>query len=209
MKYNLRLFALFARSRQGARLAASILLILVLLMLVPDQLTGVPFRDGVANLLVVAVSLLPSASLAVHFHSPMLELERIGADWRFAALRAVWFFFIALALVCGAIGVQLFVTVDPAVMWVTCRNILLSMGVAWVAALTMPSAYSWVPGTLFVGAVWILGTNTATGDPAIWSVPNYPMDSALAWTISGITFVVAWLGYALLSPNSPEVRWLA
>ncbi|MFJ9636299.1 hypothetical protein [Streptomyces sp. NPDC101178] len=81
------------------------------------------------------------------------------------------------------------------------RNVVGATGVTAAAAVVLGARASWLPMTVYGGAVYLAAPRTPGGAAAYWAWPMQPGPEAAAWAVAGTAYVV---GAALLALRGPH-----
>lgn len=167
----------FARSRGAVRLAVVLPLCLGLCLLVPRDLSPVPFQLAVSTRFWVLAAALAPASVPVLMTSPFGPLELTGTA-RPAILHLGWSTLLLITL--AAPGLLAFgISGDTGVVLV--RNALLMVGLGLLAAVLLPSVVAWMVPLAVLMLCFLYGTVDQAGTPHAWAVLLLDASVAPAW----------------------------
>ncbi|MFE7482890.1 hypothetical protein [Streptomyces sp. NPDC057552] len=165
-----------------------------------DWLQDQPGFDHTARVPVLALApLLAAAAIGTGLHSHTEELDRTAVrPWwprRLAYLLALT----ALAACALALAVPGHPERFGAPAMV--RNVVGATGVTAAAAALLGARASWLPMTVYGGAVYLAAPRTPGGAAAYWAWPMQPGPEAAAWAMAGTAYAV---GAALLVLRGPR-----
>ncbi|MFD5984101.1 hypothetical protein [Streptomyces cyaneofuscatus] len=191
---------LYLRSRALPATLAALAAIAVLAAWAADRLQDRPEFDHTARVPVLALApLLAAAAIGTGLLSHTEELDR-------TAVRRWWprrlTYLLALtALTAGALALAVPGHPEqfgaPAVV----RNVVGATGVTAAAAALLGARASWLPMTVYGGAVYLAAPRTPGGAAAYWAWPMQPGPEVAAWVMAGTAYVV---GAALLALRGPH-----
>ena len=198
LTWHLRLFTLFAKSRNLATLFVTAVLSSGASALMPQVLSEVPIITTTNTV----VPLLVAPAIAICFWtfcvpSASSELEKFIPRRRIGALHAAWYL--------GSTTVILLFLLAP--IWllrpiagaelVLIRNALLAIAIACVCGQLLSQRVSWLPLFIYTLASWVFGTRDESASPAIWAFFNYPVTSLTVGLIAVLTWLVVGIWYCL------------
>ncbi|MEU3975522.1 hypothetical protein [Streptomyces bacillaris] len=195
-----RLPVLYLRSRALPATLATLAGVALLAAWAADWLQSRPQFDHTARVPVqVLAPLLAAAAIGTGLFSYTEELDR-------TAVRRWWprrlTYLLALtALAAGALALAVPGHPEQFGAPAMVRNVLGATGVTAAAATVLGARASWLPMTIYGGAVYLAAPRTPGGAAAYWAWPMQPGPQAAAWAVAGTAYVV---GAALLALRGPR-----
>ncbi|MFJ1881205.1 hypothetical protein [Streptomyces sp. NPDC088137] len=185
---------LYVRSRALPLTAATLAGIALVAAWAADWLQDQPYFDHTARVpVVVLATLLASSAIGTGLHSHSDELDRTAVR-RWWPLRLVHL----LALTAVTAGVlAAAVPGHPEEFGVPAmvRNVLGATGVAAASAALIGARLSWLPMTVYGGAVYLAAPRDPGGAAAVWAWPMQPGPQGAAWAVAVTAYAA---GAALL-----------
>ncbi|MFJ2376152.1 hypothetical protein ACIOZL_25690 [Streptomyces sp. NPDC087769] len=174
---------LYLRSRALPLTAATLAGIALVAAWAADWLQDQPYFDHTARVPVVVLApLLASSAIGTGLHSHSDELDRTAVR-RWWPLRLVHL----LALTAVTAGVlAAAVPGHPEEFGVPAmvRNVLGATGVAAASAALIGARLSWLPMTVYGGAVYLAAPRDPGGAAAVWAWPMQPGPQGAAWAVA-------------------------
>jgi hypothetical protein len=175
--------ALYIRSRALPLTTAALTGIVVAAAWAADRLQAQPHFDHTARVPVVVLApLLASAAIGASLHSHSDELDR-------TAVRRWWprrlLHLVALTvLATGALALS--VPGHPEAFGAPgmLRNVLGATGVTAASAALIGARLSWLPMTVYGGAVYLAAPHAPGGPAAFWAWPMQPGPQTGAWVVA-------------------------
>ncbi|WP_327369827.1 hypothetical protein [Streptomyces sp. NBC_01217] len=184
---------LYIRSRALHLTAAALTCTVLVAAWAADWLEDQPYFDHTARIPVLALApLLASAAIGTSLYTHSDELDRTAVR-RWWPLRLLHL----LALTVPAAGaLALAVPGHPEAYGAPgmVRNVLGATGVAAASAALIGARLSWLPMTVYGGAVYLAAPHTPGGAAAVWAWPMQPGPQGAAWTVA----LTAYAGGAVL-----------
>ncbi|MEU3206719.1 hypothetical protein ABZ702_23190 [Streptomyces cyaneofuscatus] len=197
---RLGLPVLYLRSRALPATLAALAATAVLAAWAADRLQDRPEFDHTARVPVLALApLLAAAAIGTGLLSHTEELDR-------TAVRRWWprrlTYLLALtALAAGALALAVPGHPEHFGAPAMVRNVVGATGVTAAAAALLGARASWLPMTVYGGAVYLAAPRTPGGAAAYWAWPMQPGPEVAAWVTAGTAYVV---GAALLALRGPR-----
>ncbi|MFF1919565.1 hypothetical protein ACFVW8_03190 [Streptomyces sp. NPDC058221] len=174
---------LYIRSRGLPRTVAALACVVLLAAWAADWLEDQPGFDHTARVPVLVLApLLVSAAVGTSLYAAADELDR-------TAVRRWWprrlTHLLALTLPAAA-ALALAVPGHPEAFGAPgmVRNVLGASGVAAASAALVGARLSWLPMTVYCGAVYLAAPRTPGGAAALWAWPMQPGPQAGAWFVA-------------------------
>ncbi|MFB6816870.1 hypothetical protein ACFCV8_20230 [Streptomyces sp. NPDC056347] len=158
-----------------------------------------PRFDHTARVPVVVLApLLAAAAIGTGLHSHSEELDRASARrwWP----RLLLHLLVATALVAGALAAAVPGHPEAFGAPAMVRNVLGSTGVTAASAALFGARSSWLPMTVYGGAVYLAAPDVPGGAAALWAWPLQPGPESGAWLVAGAAYAA---GAALLAVRGP------
>ena len=174
---------LYLRSRALPLTAAALTGIVLLAAWAADWLEDRPYFDHSARVPVLVLApLLASAAIGTGTHSHTEELDR-------TAVRRWWprrlFHLLALtALAAGALALAVPGHPEEFGAPGMVRNVLGATGLTAAAAALLGARLSWLPMTVYGGAVYLAAPRAPGGAAAVWAWPMQPGPQPAAWAVA-------------------------
>lgn len=148
-----------------------------------------PYFDHTARIPVVVLApLLASAAIGTSLHAPSDELDRTGVRrwWP----RRLLHLLVLTVLTTGALA--LVVPGHPEAFGgpAMVRNALGATGVAVASAALIGARLSWLPMTVYGGAIYLAAPRTPGGAAAVWAWTMQPGPQAGAWAVALTAYAV-------------------
>ncbi|MFE7237983.1 hypothetical protein [Streptomyces sp. NPDC057582] len=183
---------LYIRSRALPLTTAALAGIVLIAAWAADWLQDHFDHTGRVPVLVLA-PLLASAAISTGMHAHTAELDR-------TAVRPWWprrLLHLLTLTVCATGALALAVPGHPAAFGAPgmVRNMLGATGVAAGSAALIGARLSWLPMTVYSGAVYLAAPRTPGGAAAVWAWPMQPGPQGAAWAVAVAAYVA---GGALL-----------
>lgn len=186
--------ALYVRSRALPLTAAALTGIVLVAAWAADWLQDQPHFDHTARVPVLVLApLLASAAIGASLHSHSDELDR-------TAVRPWWprrlLHLLALTvLATGALALSVPGHPEEFGAPGMVRNVLGATGVTAASVALIGARLSWLPMTVYSGAVYLAAPRTPGGAAAVWAWPMQPGPQGAAWAVAVAAYVA---GGALL-----------
>lgn len=206
MTVRLGLPVLYLRSRALPATLAALAAVAVLAAWAADWLKDRPEFDHTARLPVLALApLLAAAVIGTGFLSHTEELDR-------TAVRRWWprrlAYLLALtALAAGALALPVPSHPEQFGAPAMVRNVVGATGVTVAAAALLGARTSWLPMTVYGGAVYLAAPRTPGGAAAYWAWPMQPGPEVAAWVMAGTAYAVGAALLALRGPHPNRDHW--
>lgn len=145
-----------------------------------------PYSDHTARIPVVVLApLLASAAIGTSLHADSDELDR-------TAVRRWWPRRLLALTVLTTVALALAVPGHPEAFGgpAMVRNVLGATGVAVASAALIGARLSWLPMTVYGGAVHLAAPRTHGGAAAVWAWPMQPGSQAGAWAVALTAYAV-------------------
>ncbi|MGW1407464.1 hypothetical protein [Streptomyces sp. NPDC002403] len=174
---------LYIRSRALPLTAATLACITLVAAWAARWLQDQPYFDHTARVPVVVLApLLASGAIGtgLHAHSDELDRTAVGRWWPRRLLHL-------LALTAAAAGaLALAVPGHPEAFGAPAmlRNVLGATGVAAASVALLGARLSWLPMTVYGGAVYLAAPRTPGGAAAVWAWPMQPGPQEAAWVVA-------------------------
>ncbi|MGW8883974.1 hypothetical protein [Streptomyces sp. NPDC055749] len=194
--------ALHLRSRALPLTAAALTAIVLVAAWAADWLEDRPYFDHTARVPVLVLApLLASAAIGTGLYSYSDELDRTAVrPWWPHRLR----YLLGLtALTAGALALA--VPGHPEAFGAPgmVRNVLGATGVAAAGAALLGARLSWLPMTVYGGAVYLAAPRTPGGAAAYWAWPMQPGPQPAAWAVA-LTVYAAGAALLVVRGARPE-----
>ncbi|WP_411080957.1 hypothetical protein [Streptomyces sp. cmx-18-6] len=194
------LTVLYLRSRALPATLAALAGIALFAGWAADWLQDQPGFDHTARVPVLALAPpLAAAAIGAGLHSHTEELDRTAARpwWP----RRLAYLLLLTALAAGALALAVPGHPERFGAPAMVRNVLGATGVTAAAAALLGARASWLPMTVYGGAVYMAAPRTPGGAAAYWAWPMQPGPQAAAWAMAGAAYAV---GAALLVVRGPR-----
>ncbi|MET9661746.1 hypothetical protein [Streptomyces sp. NPDC006510] len=185
---------LYFRSRALPLTAATLACVALVAAWAAHWLQDQPYFDHTARVPVVVLApLLVSAAIGTSLHSHTDELDRTAASrwWPRRLLHLLALTAAAAGALAAAVPGHPEAYGVPAMV----RNVLGATGVAAASAALLGARLSWLPMTVYGGAVYLAAPRTPGGAAAVWAWPMQPGPQGAAWAVAVTAYVA---GAALL-----------
>ncbi|GGV78923.1 hypothetical protein GCM10015535_14480 [Streptomyces gelaticus] len=185
---------LYIRSRALPLTLATLTGIVLVAAWAAHWLQDQPYFDHTARVPVVVLApLLASAAIgtSLHAHSDELDRTAVGRWWPRRLLHLLALTVPAAGALAAAVPGHPEAFGAPAMV----RNLLGATGVAAAAAALLGARLSWLPMTVYGGAVYLAAPRTPGGAAAVWAWPMQPGPQEAAWAVAVTAYAV---GAALL-----------
>ncbi|MGW2476397.1 hypothetical protein [Streptomyces sp. NPDC001665] len=187
---------LYLRSRALPRTAAAVACTALLAAWAAYWIQAQPTFDHSARVPVLVLApLLVSSAIGTSLYAPADELDR-------TAVRRWWPRRLAhlLALtVPAAAALALAVPGHPEAFGAPgmVRNVLGATGITAAAAALIGARLSWLPVTVYIGAVYLAASHTPGGAASVWAWPMQPGPQVGAWATAAAAFAAGAALYAV------------
>lgn len=191
---------LYLRSRAVPRTAAVLTCVVLVAAWAADWLVSrTYFNHGARVPVLVLAPMLVSAAIGTSLYAPADELDR-------TAVRRWWprrLLHLLALTVPAAAALALAVPGHPAEFGAPgmVRNVLGATGVAAASAALIGARLSWLPMTVYSGAVYLAAPRTPGGAAAVWAWLMQPGPQAGAWVVASVAYAV---GAALFAVRGPR-----
>ncbi|MEE1769628.1 hypothetical protein PUR34_16110 [Streptomyces sp. JV185] len=186
---------LYIRSRALPLTAATLVCITLVAAWAAHWLQDQPYFDHTARVPVVVLApLLASAAIGTGLHSHSDELDRtaVGRWWP----RRLLHLLVLTALTAGALAAAVPGHPEAFGAPAMVRNVLGTTGVAAASVALLGARLSWLPMTVYGGAVYLAAPRTPGGAAAVWAWPMQPGPQEAAWVVAVTAYAA---GAALLA----------
>ncbi|MGW0959038.1 hypothetical protein ACWD4K_08365 [Streptomyces gelaticus] len=186
---------LYIRSRALPLTLATLTGIVLVATWAAHWLQDQPYFDHTARVPVVVLApLLASAAIgtSLHAHSDELDRTAVGRWWPRRLLHLLALTVPAAGALAAAVPGHPEAFGVPAMV----RNLLGATGVAAAAAALLGARLSWLPMTVYGGAVYLAAPRTPGGAAAVWAWPMQPGPQEAAWAVAVTAYAA---GAALLA----------
>ncbi|MFG3526274.1 hypothetical protein ACGF8B_05995 [Streptomyces sp. NPDC047917] len=193
---------LYLRSRALPLTAATLAGIALVAARAADWLQDQPHFDHTARVPVVVLApLLASAAIGTGLHSHSDELDR-------TAVRRWWprrllHLLVLTALAAGALAAAVPGHPEEFGVPAMVRNVLGATGVAAASAALLGARLSWLPMTVYGGAVYLTAPRAPGGAAAVWAWPMQPGPQGAAWAVA-VTVCAAGAALLVVRGARPE-----
>ncbi|MFG2625587.1 hypothetical protein [Streptomyces sp. NPDC048473] len=180
---------LYIRSRALPLTTAALTCIVLVAAGAAHWLETRPYFDHTARVPVLALApLLASAAIGTSLHAQSDELDR-------TAVRRWWprrllHLLILTVLTTGALALAVPGHPEAFGAPAMVRNVLGATGVAAASAALIGARLSWLPMTVYGGAVYLAAPRTPGGAAAVWAWPMQPGPQGAAWAVALTAYVV-------------------
>ncbi|MEU9314399.1 hypothetical protein [Streptomyces sp. NPDC048295] len=184
---------LYIRSRALPLTAATLACIALVAAWAARWLQDQPYFDHTARVPVVVLApLLASAAIGtgLHTHSDELDRTAVGRWWPRRLLHLLALTAVTAGALAAAVPGHPEAFGAPAMV----RNVLGATGVAAASVALLGARLSWLPMTVYGGAVYLAAPRTPGGAAAVWAWPMQPGPQEAAWVVA----VTAYAGGAAL-----------
>ncbi|WP_330240720.1 hypothetical protein [Streptomyces sp. NBC_00525] len=188
--------SLYLRSRAVPRTAAALGGVVLLAAWAAHWLVAQPnFDHGARVPVLVLAPLLAASAIGTSLYAAADELDR-------TAVRRWWprrlLHLLALAVPAGA-ALALAVPGHPEAFGAPgmIRNVLGATGVTAAAAALIGARLSWLPMTVYGGAVYLAAPRTPGGAASVWAWPMQPGPQVWAWATASALFAAGAALYAV------------
>ncbi|MGW2182417.1 hypothetical protein ACWCXX_30890 [Streptomyces sp. NPDC001732] len=195
-----RLPLLYARSRGLLLTVATLACVALVAAWAAHWLEGRPRFDHTARVPVVVLApLLASAAIGtgLHTHSDELDRTAVRRWWPRRLLHLLALTALTAAALAAAVPGHPEAYGAPGMV----RNVLGATGVAAASAALIGARPSWLPMTVYGGAVYLAAPAVPGGAAAVWAWPMQPGPQGASWAVAGTAFVA---GAALLAVRGPR-----
>ncbi|MFC9243558.1 hypothetical protein ACFT7S_05735 [Streptomyces sp. NPDC057136] len=197
-----RLPVLYLRSRALPLTATALTGIVLVAAWAADWLEDRPYFDHTARVPVLVLApLLASAAIGTGLHSYTDELDRTAVR-RWWPLRLAHLLGLT-ALTAGALALAVPGYPEEFGYPGMVRNVLGATGVAAAGAALLGARLSWMPMTVYGGAVYLAAPRTPGGAAAFWAWPMQPGPQPAAWAVA-LTVYVAGAALLVVRGARPE-----
>ncbi|MCX5109404.1 hypothetical protein OOK13_12845 [Streptomyces sp. NBC_00378] len=186
---------LYIRSRALPLTATTLTCITLVAAWAAHWLQSRPYFDHTARVPVVVLApLLASAAIGTSLHSHSDELDRtaVGRWWP----RRLLHLLVLTAVTAGALAAAVPGHPEEFGVPAMVRNVLGATGVAAASVALLGARLSWLPMTVYGGAVYLAAPRTPGGAAAVWAWPMQPGPQGAAWAVAVTAYVA---GAALLA----------
>ncbi|WP_432149751.1 hypothetical protein [Streptomyces sp. bgisy029] len=197
---RLGLPVLYLRSRALPATLAALVGIAVLAAWAADWLQSRPEFDHTARLPVLALAPLLAATVigtGLLSHTEELDRTAVRRWWP----RRLAYVLTLTALAAGALALAVPGHPEEFGAPAMVRNVVGATGVTAAAAVVLGARASWLPMTVYGGAVYLAAPRTPGGAAAYWAWPMQPGPEVAAWAVAGTAYGV---GAALLALRGPH-----
>lgn len=191
---------LYLRSRAVPRTAAVLTCVVLVAAWAADWLVSrTYFNHGARVPVLVLAPMLVSAAIGTSLYAPADELDR-------TAVRRWWprrlLHLLALAVPAAA-ALALAVPGHPAEFGAPgmVRNVLGATGVAAASAALIGARLSWLPMTVYSGAVYLAAPRTPGGAASVWAWLMQPGPQPGAWVVASVAYAVGAVLFAVRGPR--------
>lgn len=191
---------LYLRSRAVPRTAAVLTCIVLVAAWAADWLVSrTYFNHGARVPVLVLAPMLVSAAIGTSLYAPADELDR-------TAVRRWWprrLLHLLVLTVPAAAALALAVPGHPAEFGAPgmIRNVLGATGVAAASAALIGARLSWLPMTVYGGAVYLAAPRTPGGAASVWAWLMQPGPQPGAWVVASVAYAA---GAALFAVRGPR-----
>lgn len=191
---------LYLRSRAVPRTAAVLTCIVLVAAWAADWLVSrTYFNHGARVPVLVLAPMLVSAAIGTSLYAPADELDR-------TAVRRWWprrLLHLLALTVPAAAALALAVPGHPAEFGAPgmIRNVLGATGVAAASAALIGARLSWLPMTVYGGAVYLAAPRTPGGAASVWAWLMQPGPQPGAWVVASVAYAA---GAALFAVRGPR-----
>lgn len=192
--------ALYLRSRAVPRTAAVLTCIVLVAAWAADWLVSrTYFNHGARVPVLVLAPMLVSAAIGTSLYAPADELDR-------TAVRRWWprrLLHLLALTVPAAAALALAVPGHPESFGAPgmIRNVLGATGVAAASAALIGARLSWLPMTVYGGAVYLAAPRTPGGAASVWAWLMQPGPQSGAWVVASVAYAA---GAALFAVRGPR-----
>ncbi|MFD4941718.1 hypothetical protein ACFVYE_11185 [Streptomyces sp. NPDC058239] len=186
---------LYIRSRALPLTVASLTCIVLVAAWAAHWLEDQPYFDHTARVPVIVLApLLASAAIgtSLHAHSDELDRTAVRRWWPRRLLHLLALTVLATGALALAVPGHPEEFGAPGMV----RNVLGATGVAAASAALIGARLSWLPMTVYGGAVYLAAPHTPGGAAAVWAWPMQPGPQGAAWAVALSAYVI---GAALLA----------
>ncbi|MFF3127278.1 hypothetical protein ACFVRD_34365 [Streptomyces sp. NPDC057908] len=186
---------LYIRSRALPLTIATLTCIALVAAWAAHWLQDQPYFDHTARVPVIALApMLVSAAIGTSLHTHTDELDRTAVHrwWP----RRLLHLLVLTVLATGALALAVPGHPEEFGAPAMVRNILGATGVAAASAALIGARLSWLPMTVYGGAVYLAAPHNPGGAAAVWAWPMQPGPQGAAWAVALTAYVI---GAALLA----------
>lgn len=189
---------LYLRTRAVPRTTVSLMCVVLLATWAADALVD-RFDYGARVPVLVLAPLLVSAAIGTSLYAPADELDR-------TAVRRWWprrLLHLLALTVPAAAALALAVPGHPEAFGAPgmIRNVLGATGVAAASAALIGARLSWLPMTVYGGAVYLAAPRTPGGPASVWAWLMQPGPQTGAWVVASVAYAA---GAALFAVRGPR-----
>lgn len=191
---------LYLRSRAVPRTAAALTCIVLVAAWAADWLVSRTYFNHSARVPVLVLApMLVSAAIGTSLYAPADELDR-------TAVRRWWprrLLHLLALTVPAAAALALAVPGHPEAFGAPgmVRNVLGATGVAAASAALIGARLSWLPMTVYGGAVYLAAPRTPGGAASVWAWLMQPGPQPGAWVVASVAYAA---GAALFAVRGPH-----
>ncbi|MFD7494878.1 hypothetical protein ACFV8T_21065 [Streptomyces sp. NPDC059832] len=191
---------LYLRSRALPLTTATLACVALVAAWASHWLQSQPYFDHTARVPVVVLApLLASSAIGTSLHSHSDELDRtaVGRWWPRRLLHLLTLTVLTAGVLAAAVPGHPEEFGVPAMV----RNVLGATGVAAASVALLGARLSWLPMTVYGGAVYLAAPRTPGGAAAVWAWPMQPGPQVAAWAVAGAAYVA---GAVFLTVRGPR-----